>query len=98
MKLSGSNLLLLEDEPLLRRRLAAQLGKLGIEVTQVTNLAEARQALRGLDFDFALFDVNLIPHTWDVTTLGRLAEGAKVNLEIDVLARYLDRMQSLRSK
>ncbi len=42
--------------------------------------------------DFAL---NIIPHTGEVTTLGRLAEGAKVNLEIDVLARYLKRMQSL---
>ena len=46
--------------------------------------------------DGAHFSVNLIPHTWDVTTLNRLAEGAKVNVEIDVLARYLDRMQSLR--
>ncbi len=45
----------------------------------------------------AHFSVNLIPHTWDVTTLNRLAEGAKVNIEIDVLARYLDRMQSLRA-
>ena len=59
MRLSGSTLLLLEDEPLLRRRLAAQLGKLGVEVTQTSTLAEARQALRGLDFDFALLDVNL---------------------------------------
>lgn len=46
----------------------------------------------------AHFSVNLIPHTWDVTTLGRLAEGAKVNLEIDVLARYLDRMQTVRAR
>ncbi|MFY9351634.1 MAG: riboflavin synthase [Sphingobium sp.] len=46
----------------------------------------------------AHFSVNLIPHTWDVTTLGRLAEGAKVNLEIDVLARYLDRMQGFRNR
>ena len=38
-----------------------------------------------------VFGVNLIPHTWDVTTLGRLAPGAKVNLEIDMLARYLAR-------
>lgn len=46
----------------------------------------------------AHFSVNLIPHTWDVTTLGRLTEGAKVNLEIDVLARYLDRMQGFRNR
>ena len=38
-----------------------------------------------------VFGVNLIPHTWDVTTLGRLKSGSKVNLEIDMLARYLAR-------
>lgn len=43
------------------------------------------------------FALNLIPHTGEVTTLGGLIEGSKVNLEIDVLARYLQRMQSLRS-
>jgi riboflavin synthase len=42
------------------------------------------------------FSLNLIPHTAEVTTLGALAAGSKVNLEIDVLARYLQRMQSLR--
>lgn len=39
------------------------------------------------------FSVNIIPHTWDVTTLGELAPGRAVNLEIDILARYLARMQ-----
>ena len=38
-----------------------------------------------------VFGVNLIPHTWDVTTLGELKTGARVNLEIDMLARYLAR-------
>ena len=38
-----------------------------------------------------VFGVNLIPHTWDVTTLGELQPGARVNLEIDMLARYLAR-------
>jgi len=42
------------------------------------------------------FTINLIPHTSDVTTLGALAAGDGVNLEIDVLARYLQRMQALR--
>lgn len=42
------------------------------------------------------FAVNIIPHTAEVTTLGTLVAGSKVNLEIDVLARYLKRMQSLR--
>jgi riboflavin synthase len=38
------------------------------------------------------FEVNLIPHTLEVTTLSRLTSGAKVNLEIDLVARYLERM------
>jgi len=42
------------------------------------------------------FALNIIPHTGDVTTLGALVAGTQVNLEIDVLARYLQRMQSLR--
>ena len=42
------------------------------------------------------FSVNIIPHTAEVTTLGALTQGSKVNVEIDVLARYLKRMQSLR--
>ena len=44
----------------------------------------------------AEFEVNLIPHTWQVTTLGTLAPGARVNLEIDLLARYLDRLLQQR--
>jgi len=38
------------------------------------------------------FEVNLIPHTLEVTTLGRLAPGVRVNLEIDLIARYVERM------
>jgi riboflavin synthase len=38
-----------------------------------------------------VFGVNLIPHTWDVTTLGEMKVGSRVNLEIDMLARYLAR-------
>ena len=41
------------------------------------------------------FTLNIIPHTGEVTTLGALAESDRVNLEIDVLARYLKRMQAL---
>ena len=39
------------------------------------------------------FSVNIIPHTAAVTTLGALVAGGSVNLEIDILARYLARMQ-----
>ena len=43
------------------------------------------------------FTLNIIPHTSEVTTLGAVGPGDRVNLEIDVLARYLQRMQSLRA-
>jgi riboflavin synthase len=42
------------------------------------------------------FEVALIPHTLDVTTLGRLASGDRVNLEVDVLAKYVERSLALR--
>ena len=38
------------------------------------------------------FDVNLIPHTLEATTLNELKAGSKVNLEIDLIARYVERM------
>ena len=44
----------------------------------------------------AEFDVNLIPHTLQATTLGALAPGAKVNLEVDQVARYLERLLQSR--
>lgn len=40
------------------------------------------------------FEVNLIPHTLEVTTLNELKAGAKVNLEIDLIARYVERMMA----
>ena len=42
------------------------------------------------------FSVNIIPHTASHTTLGELEAGRAVNIEIDVLARYLGRMMELR--
>ncbi len=47
------------------------------------------------DVDGATFGVNLIPHTRQVTTFGVLTEGQEVNLEIDVLARYVKRMRDM---
>ena len=40
-----------------------------------------------------IFGLNIIPHTWEATTLGGLKAGDAVNLEIDMLARYLARWQ-----
>ena len=43
------------------------------------------------------FGLNVIPHTSEVTTLGEHAQDAEVNLEIDTVARYLKRLESLRA-
>ena len=40
------------------------------------------------------FGVCVIPHTLEVTTMGRLVTGAEVNLEVDIIARYLERLQA----
>ena len=45
-----------------------------------------------------LFTINLIPHTQGATTLGALEVGQAVNIEIDVLARYLQRMEHYRGR
>ncbi|MDH5264747.1 MAG: riboflavin synthase [Betaproteobacteria bacterium] len=42
------------------------------------------------------FEVNVIPHTRSVTTLGRLSPGSPVNLEVDMTARYLERLMAER--
>ncbi|MBI2514518.1 MAG: sigma-54-dependent Fis family transcriptional regulator [Opitutae bacterium] len=59
LPLARREILLLEDDPALRRRLVATLRALGGEVSEATNLAEARRLLRDLSFDFALVDLHL---------------------------------------
>jgi riboflavin synthase len=44
--------------------------------------------------DGDVFEVNLIPHTLEATTLARLAPGVRVNLEVDLIARYVERVLS----
>ncbi len=41
-----------------------------------------------------LFDINVIPHTFEVTTLGELKIGDQVHIEVDLIARYLERLLS----
>ncbi len=57
--LTGLRILLVEDEPMLRRRLGAQLEKLGAEIALAEDLRAARKLLAAGGFDFALLDVNL---------------------------------------
>lgn len=47
--------------------------------------------------DAAVFDVNLVPHTLAVTTLQELQVGSRVNLEVDLIARYTERLLSERT-
>jgi riboflavin synthase len=46
----------------------------------------------------ALFSVNIIPHTQHATTWGRKQAGAGVNMEVDLIARYVERLMSLSSE
>ncbi len=57
--LSGLSVLVVEDEPLLRRRLAAHLESLGADVTLAETLQSGRNFIKSLDFDFVLLDVKL---------------------------------------
>src|SRR5688572_5094204 len=57
--LAGLAILIVEDEPLLRRQLSAQLERLGADVTGAETLAKARKFITDLPLDFALLDVNL---------------------------------------
>ena len=77
----GSNRRLVIRAPRPLHRFIAEKGSITIEGVSLT--------VNGVDDD--RFDVNLIPHTLEVTTLGHLQPGSRVNLEIDMLARYLAR-------
>ena len=50
------------------------------------------------DAGSTIFTVNIIPHTASETTLGQLEEGQQLNVEVDVLARYISRMLAARSQ
>jgi riboflavin synthase len=56
-----------------------------LTVNQVADLAQGTE-----------ISINLIPHTLQATTLARLRVGSRVNLEIDLIARYLERMASFQ--
>lgn len=57
--LTGLSILIVEDDPLLRKQLAAQLEQRGADVTGAETLASAQRWLGDLSFDFVLLDVNL---------------------------------------
>jgi riboflavin synthase len=68
-------------------RYLAYKGSVTVNGTSLTVNTVADRADGGCDIG-----INLIPHTLQATTLGRLEAGSKVNLEIDLIARYVARM------
>jgi riboflavin synthase len=44
------------------------------------------------EVDGAAFGVNIVPHTMEATVFGAYRQGARVNLEVDIVARYLERL------
>lgn len=78
----GSHRIVVEAPDPLHRFIAAK-GSITVDGVSLTvNSVDGRR-----------FSLNIIPHTWEATTLGALKAGAAVNLEIDMLARYLARWQ-----
>ena len=71
------------------RELAGYIARKG-SIT-VNGVSLTVNAVTGTDFS-----INLIPHTVEVTTLKHLHAGARVNLEIDIIARYVERMLAWR--
>ena len=87
----GDSIRLIVEAPAALARFIAPKGSIAVDGVSLTvNEIEDRPegAVR--------FGQNLIPHTADVTTLGALGRGDEVNLEIDTVARYLQRLESLR--
>ncbi|MDH4192422.1 MAG: riboflavin synthase [Betaproteobacteria bacterium] len=82
------------DSRLLRVRVPRELARYIARKGSVTIDGVSLTVNRAEEADF---EVNLIPHTLEVTTLMRLAQGSQVNLEVDLLARYLERMLAARS-
>jgi riboflavin synthase len=58
----------------------------------VNGISLTANSVKDLPNGNAVFDINIIPHTHQVTTIRLLRKGSKVNLEIDLVARYLERM------
>lgn len=86
------------DSRVIRIAIPSDLGKFFAEKGSVTldgvSLTVSAVSAKGED---AWFEVSLIPHTLQVTTLGQRRVGDRVNLEVDMLARYVARMLEWRT-
>jgi riboflavin synthase len=82
----GGALRAIVEAPAALARFLAEKGSVTLDGVSLTVGAVRRNA----------FEVHLVPHTRAVTTLGALAAGQALNLEVDLLARYLDRLLEAR--
>jgi riboflavin synthase len=73
--------------------MVAQKGSVALDGVSLT-VNEVREAEDGTTH----FAINIIPHTAHETTLGAVAQGQQLNVEVDVLARYIDRMLAARAQ
>jgi len=78
----GESLRLIFEVPVKLARFVAPKGSVALDGVSLTVN----------DVEGGRFGVNIIPHTQSVTTFGRAKPGAKVNFEIDLLARYVARL------
>ncbi|MEO6152822.1 MAG: riboflavin synthase [Croceibacterium sp.] len=87
----GSTQLTIHAPPKLARFIAEK-GSIALDGVSLTvNAVEDRSD------GSVCFGLNVIPHTGEMTTLGEIEQGAEVNLEIDTVARYLQRLESFRA-
>lgn len=83
----GDNRRLVIDAPAEIARYIARKGSITVEGVSLT--VNAVEGLR--------FEINLIAHTLAATTLKHLKPGARVNLEVDLLARYIERLNEVKT-
>jgi len=79
--------------PDLRVTIPARLGRY---VVKKGSIAVDGCSLTVVDVEDDTFTVAVIPHTAEVTTLGRKSPGDRVNLEVDILAKYVERLMENR--
>lgn len=85
----GDGVLMIFKVPAELGRFIAQKGSVCIDGVSLTSNQILEDSKQG-----TTFSVMLVPHTISVTSLKRLQAGSRVHIEIDVIARYLDRMQA----
>ena len=88
----GDSLRIVLDVPRALGAMIAPKGSITLDGASLTVNEVADRA------DVTRLGVNIIPHTAEQTTLGSAAAGRQLNVEIDVLARYLDRMLAARTQ